>query len=412
MDAPLPQRRWLRLQFGMRSMLVLMTLAAIGVAMWTRWPYAVEEQVAQRLWDEAGWRHPQISGFGLSNTVIAEREAAYYRRLLGGQRVRHGESLLSLRNGTRMVQRHFREGVLHGEYREWYATGGLRCAGQYNRGRKHGKWLWLGKAKREEAASDYRRTQNWNLGVPHGQWKWEDAYGTLYLDVMYDTGRVTMINGQPVIDYLDEICRTLPSGSIGDRWRLFHRHQANGGYPEWMKDPHERWPSIDIEHDSRLPPLIADHELRKIGAVPFAISLAAELQQDGRAATRRFNALFITLPEWIAAEHDLTGVSSLEPEPGSLVATLFPTNIDLESNEIHFNFRQALHYLQHRVHLPIDDTALNGTLEPRDEDRAWIGLGWNNNEHNVRDLLGLALHRARCRCELIDGVLVIKRQEK
>jgi hypothetical protein len=149
------------MQFGLRTVLVLMTLAAIGVAMWTRWPYAVEEQVAQQLWDEAGWRHRSLTGLGLSNAVIAERETAYYRRLLGGQRVRHGESQLFLANGKRVVQRHYSEGVLHGEYREWYATtGGIRSEGQYNRGRKHGPWLVLGRAKREEADSDYRRTQH------------------------------------------------------------------------------------------------------------------------------------------------------------------------------------------------------------------------------------------------------------
>lgn len=412
MDAPLPQRRWLRLQFGLRSALVLMTLAAIGVAMWTRWPYAVDEKVAQTLWLEVVGRRPgYATGAYNTWTITATRESAHYRRLLGGQRVRHGESQLFVTNGDRVVQRHFRDGILHGDYREWYATGGPRTEGQYNRGRKHGQWLLLARAKLEEAANDYRRTQNWNLGVPHGEWKWEDGYGTVYLHVLYDTGRVTAINGEPVTDYFDDICRSLPTGPIPDHWRVFHRYQAQGGYPDWMGDPLAPVPSIRTEYDPRLPKVQHERDPNLPWEIPYAVSLAIKLRETNCAATRRFDCLYITRPELLAPEHDLTGVSSLLPPLDTVAGVLLAKNIKVTGNEINYNFRQALLHLQNQVGLPIDVSALDGTLEPRDEDRSWITLGWNSGEHNVRDLLGLALHRARCRCELINGVLVIKRQE-
>lgn len=409
MDAILPpQPRRLRMQFGLRTAIVLMTLAAIGVAMWTRWPYAVEEKIAQPL-----WREGSVNALTNRNaTLIAQREAAYYRRLLGGDRVRQGESQLFLANDERAVKRHFREGVLHGVYREWYSSGAPRCAGSYNLGRKHGPWLFLGQPTRDQAHSDYRRTQNWHLGVPHGEWKWEDGYGTVYLHVMYDTGRVKTIDGESVVDYLDDICRQLPSGAIFDRWRQFQRFQAHGGYPDWMLDPLSPSPSIEIEYDPRLPPLKSDGEPNLLRSIPYAVAFASDLRNTRRAATRRYNCLYITLPELLEPKHDLTGVGSLEPGSDSLVALMFAKNVELSSRETNFNFRQALHYFEHEIGLPIDDSALDGTLEPRDEDRSWAPLGWYKVEHNVRDLLGLALHRARCRCELMDGVLVIKRQEK
>jgi hypothetical protein len=406
--APKPSR--LRLQFGLRTALVLMTVAAVGVALWTRWPYAVDEKVAQKLWRE-GAVNPLTNR---SAQVIATHESAYYRRLLGGDRLRHGASRLFVSDqpGARklLVERHFREGVLHGEYREFYTSGAPRCSGEYNRGRKHGPWLLLGQPEREQANSDYRRTQNWNFGVPHGTWQWEDGYRTVYLRVTYNQGRVKTIDGESVVDWLEEICRHLPGGRIADRWRVFHRHQANGGYPEWMQDPLERWPSLDLEIDPRLPVLPADRSVQVVRSVPYAVSLASDLHRTGRAATRRFNVLYITDPQHLGPEHDQTGVSVLAPQPGSRVATLFENNVKLRGNEFHFNFRQALRYMEDSVGLPVDDSLLTGTLNPRDEDRAWIPLGSNGDEHNVRDLLGLALHRARCKCELVKDVLVITRQ--
>jgi hypothetical protein len=407
MDAMLPPKpRRLRLQFGLRTALVLMTLAAVGVALWTRWPYAAEQRLNIKVWHEAV-ATPLTDKRG---NVIVSRESAFYRRVLGGERIQHGESRIFLDTGQLIVKRMFREGRLHGEYREFYTTGTPRCEGEVIRGGKDGKWLFLGQPKHDQANSDYRLTQHWNLGVPHGDWRWEDGYGTIYLRVTYDQGRVTTIDGEPVIDYLDDICRKLPRGPIADRWRAFHQYEANGGYPEWMDGPSAGMPNVKVESDPRLPRLPPDDPRQRIRSVPYAVSLAADLNRKKWAATRRFNCLYITSPDRLGPEHDPTGVSTINPEPGSLLDTLFAKNVKLSGKELNFNLRQALNYFDRELGLPIDVSALAGTLEPRDEDRSWASLGWWGEEHNIRDLFGLALHRARCRCELVRGVLVIKRQ--
>jgi hypothetical protein len=402
-------RRWfasLRLQFSLKWLLIGLTAAAIGVAVWTRWPIAEEVISRGTLWreEEPGKGNP-------AGLVSSEREVAYYRRVLGGKKLRHGTSELFDKDGRLLVSQNFRDGVLHGKYAEQYTSGDPRTTGTYFRGWKDGQWKFLRHPKHLHTENYFERVQNWQRGVPHGEWRWADGDGKVHLRAMYERGRVTHVNEVAVIDWIDRICRDLPPGPLNDDWREFHRSHANPGYPEWLRDPHARIVSFAIEYDHDLKPQIAPADLRKFRNIPFAVELAWELHQQGRAAARRYNCLFITTPERANSGFDPTGVAQLRPEPRSELERMLARETENDGDPptghkyyMNYSCLDVLEHLKQKIGLPIE--------EGNKTQRLTLGMqaAWNGERYLVRDLLGLALHRSRYRCELHDDKIVIMSQ--
>lgn len=400
-------RRWsssLRLQFSLKWLLIGLTAAAVGVAIWARWPFAVETKFETSLWLEGAERTER----GSVARMRSSREVAYYHRLLGGKQVQHGTSELFGESGKRLVLRTYREGVLHGEYREWYSGGQERSKGTYFRGWKDGEWEFLRQPRFAHTKDNFRNVQTWQRGIPQGEWRWEDGNGKVHLRALYERGRVTHVNEVAVIDWIDRICRDLPPGPLNDDWREFHRSHANPGYPEWMRDSHARVVSFAIEYDHDLKPAIPPADLRKFQNIPLAVELAWELHQTGRAAARRYNCLFITTPDRANSAFDPTGVAQLRPEPGSeldrMLARETENHDDPPSGHkyyTNFSSLDVLEHLKQKIGLPLDE----GTKLQR------MGLSmqaaWNGERCLVRDLLGRALHNGHCRCEIQDSKIVI-----
>ena len=114
-----PWLRDFRLQWSLRTLLLLITLASIPAGVATRWPYEVVEKRRDLL-----WRQSFPTGFtDKQGNLSSTEERANYRGLFTQYRVRHGKSELVIYNRSerlRLVERHYRNGVLHGSYREFY----------------------------------------------------------------------------------------------------------------------------------------------------------------------------------------------------------------------------------------------------------------------------------------------------
>lgn len=398
-----------KLQWSLRTLLIGMTLAAIGVTVWTRWPYEVTEPTRQLLWKESAV--PGVSDqYG---DLYSFQEQAHYRGVLAQYRVKHGKSELFLFNKARVVEQHFRNGVLHGEYREFYSDGRLRTEGEYRSGFKQGRWLNYLRQKQDAARLDYLLTQHWHLGKPHGLWQWEDGYGQMHLSANYEQGRVTQVNGAPVTDWQHAVMQLLPQRSLAEpfRERFAKLGETTGSDFDPSYLPSHWYDNQYFELETPFPKLDPDVYYPLVNRVPQEVHLAHVLDVTGLALTVRHGCVFLTTPDRIGAEHDPTGVSQLEVVPDTLLAKSLAAEVEFgKYTELHWNVRQALDHLRRECGVPLDDSALHNTLQPRDEDRPWIRLSRKEGKHRVRDLLGLALFRGRYKCALEQGRLVISRQ--
>lgn len=406
--------RILRLQWSLRTLLVAITLAAGCVAVVTRWPLVISQRRQEFLWRE-GTLSPLATKEG---DVSSTTERATYRGLIPQYRVRHGKSELfaysrgSL-NRLRVVERHYASSVLHGEYREFFTSSQLRTEGEYHFGRKHGKWLNYREQQHFAANNDYLLTERWEQGVPHGPWQWENAYGDVSLTAKYDHGRVAEVNGEPVIDWLHRLARTLPPESLNAEWRRKLQETGNATNIDFRPMVHStHWLADEcIDAENRFRSLDDDVYYPLVDRVPREVRFAHALHVMKLALTVRHNMVFLTTPDRIGPEHDPTGVSQLKIPEGSLLEQSLAAELELDRwNAGQRNGRQVLEFLGKDCRVPLDDSALRGTLEPRDEDRVWIRLADGRTSHRVRDLLGITLFRMRCRCDLVEGQLVITRQ--
>lgn len=409
-----PWPRIFRLQWSLRTLLVLITLAAGSVAVVTRWPYQLSEQRQELLWHE-GKQSPLASNDG---TVRSSEELATYRGLIPQYRLRHGKSELFGNNKyscnrLRIVERHYQGGALHGEYREFYTSGQVRTQGEYRFGHKHGQWLNYREQKHYAASNDYLLTQHWEVGKPHGLWQWENGYGEVALTAKYDRGKVLEVNGEAVIDWLKRLAEVLPADSLNVEWRRKLLESGDATNVDFRPMAHStHWLSDqDIEQEARFRSLDDAVYYPTVDRVPREVRFAHALHVMKMAFTVRHNMVFLTTPDRIGPEHDPTGVSQLKLSAGSLLEHSLAAEIEFNAwGNGQRNGRQALEYLQRDCRVPLDDSALHGTLEPRDEDRVWDRLADGKTSHRVRDLLGITLYRMRCRCDLVEGQLVITRQ--
>jgi hypothetical protein len=257
------QRRW-RPQFSPRSVLMLMTLCAIGAWYWCQRPYRVERtrgptEYATFLPRPVHSSYPRVQG---------GREVEYVRRLWGGKTVRQGVRRDFDGSDKLVVVENYRNGQLHGQFAEYFSTGEPRRRETYVQGRLHGtsgewdrhgskifegnyehgarhgrfqqwnsngalsveaffdhdqpaaKWTWhpidvLARQSGNNAYKAHTITGQWRARRPDALWEWRDAKGGLYLTASFGGSSPAAITlpsnlGPRVIEALIERCRERP----------------------------------------------------------------------------------------------------------------------------------------------------------------------------------------------------------
>ena len=111
-----PSRRWFAPRFSLRMLILIVTAAAVGSAVWWRWP------VTQTTVKKLGSRE--------------FRETSTYHRGIWGNLIKHGVHRTTI-DGELDLEEHYGEGVRHGPYQK---AGYAPAKGQYAVGKRHGLW--------------------------------------------------------------------------------------------------------------------------------------------------------------------------------------------------------------------------------------------------------------------------------
>lgn len=195
-NAPPARSRRRFLQFGMRTLLLVMLAAAVASWWLTRpeWQttshaggaLTLQEQVRRDdegrfvrdgLWliDDEGERRRVAGSF----TGETPRGTWKFYRTDGTRELTgavaagrpDGEWTLRHADGSPRIVAHYAGGALHGEYREWHAGGQLRISGRYDRGRRVGLWTHYDEAGRKRAEGEYADDRR------QGAWRYWDEAG-------------------------------------------------------------------------------------------------------------------------------------------------------------------------------------------------------------------------------------------
>lgn len=257
------QKRW-RPRFSLAALFVLITLSAVGTWYWYQLPFTVEN-VTYATGGSDPFAAPGSSLAPSGAKGVLRREVQSVRRVLGGDQktLRHGPRRVFDGLGVLLEEGHYQNGVKHGRFAQYFATGKLRSEesferGQlqgvsrrwntayqlieethYERGQKHGRFFRADSSGRREIEGTYERdvpaeawtwrppilpyltdrgawakiTGQWHEGLPDGQWVCRDGANQVYLTVHFDRGR--LIAAKPD-NFEPRLSQLLAQGQIVD----------------------------------------------------------------------------------------------------------------------------------------------------------------------------------------------------
>ena len=268
----------LRLQFSLRSLLVLTALIGIGIAVY-RWPWVVTKIEAQSdlnvyfgtfgrsnevlVCREGRWESNWLAPMVLDSSFPAtdeHRTTTIYRRGWNGAHLKNGREEVHVRNGDHwrlLIHRDYVDGDLrrlkiydnggaakhsegrlngepHGSFRGLHSFY-KPAAGHYVRGKKVGIW-----------SSSYRLLgekidlqQSFDNNRVHGEWVWKTPQGRVLQTALFDQGRLVEWNADPVQPALQTLLQqsSLP-GETRSRWlqpaqELFDAQSKEGDFVLW-----------------------------------------------------------------------------------------------------------------------------------------------------------------------------------
>lgn len=194
-----PPLHWFAPRFSLRMLLLVVTVAAIGSAVWWRWPVMRTTTVRK-------------------DSYLYEETFTYHRGLWGNL-IRHGVHRTTV-DGEVKLEEHYREGLLHGPQR--ISRRELLVTGEYFLGEKHGTWKYESRpepilhllpatyddpfggppihkpaSQTRTAAEIYRGVEHWNRGKRDGLFQWWNHSGKLSFSHEFKNDRLIAAQNSP-----------------------------------------------------------------------------------------------------------------------------------------------------------------------------------------------------------------------
>jgi hypothetical protein len=388
--SPDKRRRLLpRLQFSLRLLLLGLTAFAIGFPIWYRWPYqtVVEE------------RDPK------TGKVITTR-ASTWQRQWGAPPLRHGPERFEAGNMVAVTNyvRGKKEGPYHAQNKTKY-----RESGQYHDDMKEGTWIrenrgvvtnwnWHEGKSHGVCQIDARKSQR---RLPSGKPRMLSPPNEL-VEMRFDNGRLTHINGRPVHDALFD---RLERGEVDEQTASTLTKEATVSLIDMpLKDT-----ALYFAEVHRIPVIVdadagVDVDQPVTGScegMQFGSLLAVIAGSNGVACDYRYGMLWITTPEDADDWHDPTGLADIVPPKDSPLARAWNEPVAVEA--MNMPLATVLSKITERLAIDVDVSA----VQPTADEPGRLPFTGNVRGLPFRHALGYLLYKTGCRCRLEDGQLTI-----
>lgn len=413
-------------RFSLAAAFVTLTLCAVGLWYWYRLPFQVERRgLSESFTVEYGTRR---SRGPMPQGQACVRSTAWMRRGWNSEPILHGERL-SYGEGDLLIGRdHWRDGVLHGDWRRWYSDGHLREEGRFWLGRKDGVW----KAYRQDDKFSgnpprYRYHEvisTWNRGQPAGVWEYRDADDKLIQRLEFKDGKLVGFEELPITPRLAAALTEPSNGNVSflEQWMQpvsfqikkvplpYAFEQFDGGsYAQPLAmtqrqvlSPEGDWelPVVSATAGNvpiKLGKLEVNCQVDQMPALPAAGKILAQHRLVG---DYRLGRLWITTPQAAEQWRDTTGISQIQPPRGSDLARAWEREVPAEFVETPLCdvvIYLTSHYSQN-----------SGCKLQFDLRAAPLTPVTANASGQLRHSLGIVLLRAHCRCTLQGETLVIE----
>jgi hypothetical protein len=370
-----------RLQFSLRLLLLGLTTFAIGFPIWYRWPYEETEVVY----------------FGSDKTSKPMGTITRtWQRKWGGGKVQSGRVVTETTGGPTKTIEHYVDGMRHGPY-EFWRQGKLNRIGQYEHGKREGKWVDYG--------NGITYTAHWHQDRLHGPYVVESTDGKKKQEFEFDIGRLTLFDGQPVENRLLE---KLESGAIDERRIAEELTRVMPVGMEFVETPLKD--AVQYLQDQHNVPIVLDTRRIKdcdlpvtlfVKGVDLCSGMTLLTEPNDLAFDYRYGLLYLTTAENVKDWRDSTGVADIQPAAGSDMARAWNELTDLEA--IESTLDAELQKLAQPLAIEIDTTR----IAPSEDLPQGIQLTHNLKGLPFRQVLALLLDKTGCTCRLEGEKLVI-----
>jgi hypothetical protein len=367
------KRRWPRLQFSLRVLLLALTVFAVGFPIWYRWPY--EEEV---------WESPP----GLTPKV---GRITTWQRQWGGGRLQQGRQQFIVGDVTTTM--YFVDGKRHGPFTVHDAKGRIGETGQYVGDLKEGVWTATRRGD--------KTTANYHRGKLDGKLEMESSRNGNTV-ATFAAGRLTHVNGQPVKDRVFDLVQSgrldeRTAGELGKDTEIDIVEMPLKDVVEFLSDRHGIAIALEAQR-------LANVDLPLTGCysgVDLASLLALLTAPNGMGCDYRYGRLCITTAEDAENWHDPTGVAEIMPPKDSALARAWNESVAIDVVSV--PLADAVRKLVQRLAIEIDTTQVEA---PSGDSGPVLVTAWGR-DLPFRHVLGIVLYNCGCRCKLEGEQLVI-----
>ena len=362
-----------RPRYSLRALLAAFSAAAIALPIWYRWPYTETEV------------------FSRPGSKQVAKHMTTWRREWGGGRTKHGLETFAI-NDQVVRMMNWQEGLEHGLYREnTDGRKGWDVEGRYESGKKVGTWI--------DRRYDSERTSVWQGGKLDGPYE-IDRKGNV-TTARFGAGRLVELNGKPTASRLWDL---LESGQIDDRVARELRLNAR---LEVINTPLRD--TAQILQDIHQVPIVLDPILGnndypvtlEIDELDLCSTITLIANELGLACDYRFGCVWFTTQADSRDWQDLTNIEGIDPPKGSLLDTLWNEPVPRMIEEM--PLRSALEELERLAPIDFDASAI--ASEPALLEK----VSCLEQGLSLKNVLGVLLDRANCRCERREDAIVILR---
>lgn len=461
--APAPhKRRWFRPQISLRTLLLLMLLAGVGLTVY-RWPWVETFQRASidqlrdnphQLFADLPDRYLQRAfPYALLPPSTEDDpqppfiEKVTFRRNWRGKKIKHGLSQ-TFANGQLWSERHFYDGELNGSerefnkkgqvtrelhFREGQVHGAIRIGdgtawalqGHYDRGKRHGMWQYLVPAGIDPEGNKHLYQLNplhvldrsfpvpeqaqlvrgqWIHDQLHGKWTWETDGKVVHTEE-FDHDDLVRLNGKPIVEEFWQWVRVqndphlLAELTVANTTNWDYREQSFGSILHRVCFETEQ--AHVFLYPSQL--LINWQPEQRGRLIPALCEFAA---RNDLAFTYRYGMLWLVHAQDRDKPFvDSTGVDKIAFAKGSKKESSWNQAVPIHSCEHSTSQGIASVLDKSEIEYEISNLDLQSIkfLSQNPHDQLFI--------RRRRDALGFVLYLTGCRCELRGEVLVIQPQE-